>query len=75
MQYGNDNLSEKGRSAVRRIKALRTLSERTGLITKNEQIQVLLSLDPDDMLAAADMVFDKAAVRALINGIGGSDVR
>ena len=53
---GNILLSATAQKAAKRIRTLRELSERTGLITRDEQIKILLALDDEDCLAVADAI-------------------
>ncbi|HKV79541.1 MAG TPA: hypothetical protein VJP02_15440 [Candidatus Sulfotelmatobacter sp.] len=53
---GNTTLSPNAQKAIKRIRTLRELSDKTGLITRDEQIKILLGLEDDDCLAVADAV-------------------
>jgi hypothetical protein len=53
---GNTLLSTTAQKAVKRIRTLRALSQKTGIQTHEEQIKILLALDDDDCLAVADAV-------------------
>ena len=50
-------MSEKAKQVLERIRALQQLTQRNGVITKAEQIQLLLTLDNSEMLLVADRVF------------------
>ena len=53
---GNTLLSTTAQKAVKRIRTLQSLTDKTGLITRDEQIKILLTLDDDDCLAVADAI-------------------
>ena len=53
---GNTLLSTTAQKAVKRIRTLQSLTDKTGLITRDEQIKILLALDDDDCLAVADAI-------------------
>ena len=53
---GNTLLSSTAQKAVKRIRTLQSLTNKTGLITRDEQIKILLALDDDDCLAVADAI-------------------
>jgi hypothetical protein len=61
-------MSEQMKKAIERIRVLRSLSQKTGIITKSEQIQVLLSLDNEEMMQVADLLFKNH----MINVLGGA---
>jgi len=54
MINGNDLLTPEARKCIDRIRVLRTLSQRTGFSTTEEQFRLLLSLSNEDALAASD---------------------
>jgi len=56
MINGNTTLSPAAQKAIDRIKALRTVSHKTGIVTVNEQINTLLTLDSTEMVAVADLL-------------------
>ena len=53
---GNTVLSSSAQKAIKRIRTLRALSDKTGIITRDEQIKILLALDDEDVLAVADAI-------------------
>jgi len=53
---GNTLLSSTAQKAVKRIRTLRALSQKTGIQTHEEQIKILLNLEDDDCLAVADAI-------------------
>ena len=65
MENGNTTLSAEAQKAIKRIKTIRTFSDRTGLITRDEQIKILLNLDDNDILAVADALGLKRPAQAV----------
>ena len=53
MNDGNTNLSETAQKAMRRIRVLQILHERTGFSTQKEQYECLMALNDEDLLAAS----------------------
>lgn len=53
---GNTTVSPAAQKAIKRLRTLRALSQKTGIITNDEQIKILLALDDDDCLMVADAV-------------------
>jgi len=56
MNNGNTTLSPTAQKAVERIRTLQTISQKTGIITRDEQIKILLALENADALAVADVI-------------------
>jgi hypothetical protein len=56
MKDGNTLLSPTAQQAADRIRTLRTLTQKTGIITRDEQIKILFALDNTDLLAVIDQV-------------------
>jgi len=70
MTNGNTTLSTAAQKAIERIRTLRTISQKTGVQTYQEQIRILLTLDNDDALAVADTV--GSGLRVALSGNGGA---
>lgn len=61
---GNNNLSPTAQEALQRVRALRTLTARTGFQTTAEQSKVILALNNADLLAvSAELARNKEGVR------------
>jgi len=52
----NNLLSPTAQKAAKRIRTLRTISQKTGIQTTDEQARILLALDDEDLLAVADAI-------------------
>jgi hypothetical protein len=62
MVNGNTTLSDTALRAFQRIKTLRTITAKTGIITVNQQYATIIELADQDALAVAEMLFqDKKA--------------
>ena len=56
MKDGNTLLSPTAQEAADRIRTLRTLTQKTGIIARDEQIKILFALTNTDLLAVIDQV-------------------
>jgi len=56
MKDGNTLLSPAAQEATDRIRTLRTLTQKTGIITRDEQIKILFALGNTDLLAVIGQV-------------------
>jgi hypothetical protein len=56
MQDGNTPLSHEAQAALRRIRALQAVSAKTRYVTTKEQMEILITLSPEDMVQVADIL-------------------
>jgi hypothetical protein len=63
MNNGNTSLSATAQKAAERIRTLQIISQKTGIITRDEQIKILLALENADALAVADVIGVKGGAR------------
>jgi hypothetical protein len=63
MNNGNTLLSDTAQKAVERIRTLQTISQKTGIQTREEQVRILLALENADALAVADVIGVKGGAR------------
>jgi len=56
MKDGNTTLSPTALAAAERLRTLRTITQKTGIVTRDEQIKILLALSNEDVLAVIDVV-------------------
>ena len=63
MNNGNTALSATAQKAVERIHTLQTISQKTGIQTREEQVRILLALENADALAVADVIGRKDGAR------------
>jgi hypothetical protein len=56
MKDGNTTLSPTAQAATERFRTLRTITQKTGIVTRDEQIKILLALSNEDVLAVIDVL-------------------